>query len=290
VKKVRPLKLIRMERALTSRLSRAHVLVADDDVSLQETLRFGLDKQSFVIEDAACGAEAIERASKNVPDLLFLDLRLPDMSGLDVVRALRERGRYVPFVLMSAWLETSTVVEAMRLGALDALDKPLMIEQIDAVIRRHVDTGLRGPARAGREGSRPVAERWADYVVGACDSIDDLKTLADWARAVAVSNSVLCETCRLLGIRPSEARDLMRVTRALVRTTYEDAPIEAFLDIGDRRTRRALMERAGIRLANRRSTPQDLSEFLSRQRFVDQTNQGLRALRRMLVDGNRELN
>lgn len=110
-----------------------------------------------------------------------------------------------------------------------------------------------------------------------CLSDRDLKTLEDWANYAGVSYSTLTESCRLLGIGPHEARDLMRVLRAAVKAADLNWPLEALLDVSDRRTLNGLTERAGIGSAPESHGRSPL-EILSRQHFVDPNNPGIRAL------------
>jgi hypothetical protein len=125
-----------------------------------------------------------------------------------------------------------------------------------------------------------AAERWAGYVLRACDSEGDLKTLAEWARFAGVSYSSLRESCRLLGIRPRDARDLARVLRALVRSTHGADGIAALLDARDERTLASLMNRAALNRHSDRSVA--VTDFLESQDFVSRDNSGLVALSRLM--------
>ena len=128
---------------------------------------------------------------------------------------------------------------------------------------------------------RSTAERWAVRVLKASESDGDLKTIADWAMFVGVSYSSLCESCRLLSIRPHDARDFARILRVVIQSRLNDCQPEALLDVSDRRTLNRLVSRAGIRLDDRHRFT-SIDDFLRRQQFVDPNNQGLTALRRML--------
>ena len=127
-----------------------------------------------------------------------------------------------------------------------------------------------------------AAERWAMYVFRACAAVGDPKTLEAWAGCVGVSYSSLRESCSLLGIRPHDARDLTRMLRVVMRSTLDECPPSALLDVSDSRTLRSLLERSGVAAA---AYPVEVSveEFLSRQRFVPTSNAGLRALRTLLT-------
>jgi hypothetical protein len=126
---------------------------------------------------------------------------------------------------------------------------------------------------------RSVAERWAMLVVQACRSDGDLKTLADWAAFVGVSYSSLCEACRLVDVRPRDARDLARVLRAIVGSMRDRLDPGLLLDVRDRRTLRTLLKKAGIDV----KAGVSVEGFLNSQQFVAAHNVGLIALRRFLA-------
>jgi CheY-like chemotaxis protein len=126
---------------------------------------------------------------------------------------------------------------------------------------------------------RSAAERWAMLVLHACRSDGDLKTLADWAAFVGVSYSSLCEACRLIEVCPRDARDLVRVLRAIIKSTNDGVNPAVLLDVRDRRTLRTLQEKAGM-------VAQDIctsvEQFLNDQQFVARDNVGFIVLRRLL--------
>jgi hypothetical protein len=146
------------------------------------------------------------------------------------------------------------------------------------VVSAMLDTARRPPSRPAS-----TAERWAMYVFRACAAAGDLKTLEAWAECVGVSYSSLRESCSLLGIRPHDARDLTRMLRAVMRSTLDDCPPSALLDVSDSRTLRILLERSGVAGG---ACPVEISveQFLSRQRFVPTGNAGVRVLRKLLAN------
>lgn len=93
------------------------VLIIDDDRDTCEMIDTALRPLSVIMRRARFGAEAIALARSTRFDLMLIDLNLPDMSGTDIVRALRDDLLHVPFALVSGCLTVSTAVEAMRLGA-----------------------------------------------------------------------------------------------------------------------------------------------------------------------------
>ncbi len=133
-------------------------------------------------------------------------------------------------------------------------------------------------ARTGG-GHRPATspgERLARWIAAVVDSPDDLRTIVAWAHFVGVSVTTLCETCRLLGIQPHDARDLARILRALQLVRSQHGHLEALLDVSDRRTYRKLLARAALTGA----APVGLSvaELVARQTFIVADSECLTAL------------
>ena len=114
------------------------VLVVDDNTRNRKLARDVLDAAGFDTLEAATGVEALELAAEHEPDVILLDLRLPDMNGVEVVRQLREgeRTARIPVVAMSAislreqsdWLETA--------GFAGSLDKPINVRAFPDQVRR----------------------------------------------------------------------------------------------------------------------------------------------------------
>ena len=102
---------------------RAHILIVDDEPPIRRLLRTGLSTQGFEISDAANGAAALAALSRK-HDLVILDLGLPDINGLDVLRSVRERGDLTPVVILSSRGDEAGKVKAFELGADDYVTKP----------------------------------------------------------------------------------------------------------------------------------------------------------------------
>ena len=129
----------------------ARLLVVDDEPSIRELLTASLRFAGFEVLPAADGAEALKLAEQHRPDLVVLDIMLPDLDGFTVTRKLRERGRDVPVVFLTARDETSDKVTGLTVGGDDYVTKPFSLEEvvarIRAVLRR---TGVGGAPDTGR--------------------------------------------------------------------------------------------------------------------------------------------
>ena len=119
-----------------------NVLIVEDEPSYLEALQITLEPEGFAIATAADGRSGITSFEANQPDVVLLDLMLPDLSGLDVLRRIRQRAD-VPVIVVSAKSSEADVVTALELGADDYLTKPYssreLIARIRANTRRIVD-------------------------------------------------------------------------------------------------------------------------------------------------------
>jgi two-component system OmpR family response regulator len=136
---------------VTDRAPEARLLVVDDEPSIRELLTASLRFAGFEVFPAADGAEALKLAEQYRPDLVVLDIMLPDLDGFTVTRKLRERGRDVPVVFLTARDDTNDKVTGLTVGGDDYVTKPFSLEEvvarIRAVLRR---TGVGGRPDSGR--------------------------------------------------------------------------------------------------------------------------------------------
>ncbi len=110
------------------------VLVVDDEPPIRKLLRLGLSTQGYDILDAPSGKAALELIGQK-PDLIILDLGLPDVDGLELLRLMREKSEGVPIVVLSSRGEEAAKVQALDLGADDYVTKPFGMEELLARIR-----------------------------------------------------------------------------------------------------------------------------------------------------------
>ena len=109
------------------------MVVDDDEAILQVMERFGR-RAGFDVVSCATGSEAIAHMRRRRADLIMLDLRIPDVGGLDVLRAIREIDPQCQAVLMTGFASVDTAVEAIKLGARDYLTKPIDFARLDALL------------------------------------------------------------------------------------------------------------------------------------------------------------
>jgi two-component system KDP operon response regulator KdpE len=117
----------------------ARILIIDDEIQIRRLLRIGLESQGFEIKEARDGREGLEEIRGTKPDLVLLDLNLPDRTGLDVLRETRSWSD-VPFVAISVRNAEEDIVEILNAGADDYVVKPFrtgeLVARIMAALRR----------------------------------------------------------------------------------------------------------------------------------------------------------
>lgn len=110
------------------------ILIADDEKTIRNFLKVSLETQGYKCIEADCGAAALMLAASHNPDVLVLDLGLPDMDGVDVIKKLREVSQ-IPIIIVSARGHDREKVEALDAGADDYLTKPFSVPELLARIR-----------------------------------------------------------------------------------------------------------------------------------------------------------
>lgn len=110
------------------------VLIADDEKTIRSFLKISLETQGYKCIEAECGASTLMLAASNNPDILVLDLGLPDMDGVDVIKKLREISQ-IPIIIVSARGHDREKIEALDAGADDYLTKPFSVPELLARIR-----------------------------------------------------------------------------------------------------------------------------------------------------------
>ena len=123
---------------MTEREPGARLLIVEDDPRIATVLAKGLSKQGFKPESVSTGSQAIARIEAGGVDLLLLDLGLPDIDGLDVLRVLRDRGIAVPVIVITSRSDPRDRAAALDLGVGAYLMKPFAWADVWAAVRRGV--------------------------------------------------------------------------------------------------------------------------------------------------------
>jgi two-component system response regulator FixJ len=126
-----------------------HVHLVDDDEAIRRSASFMLRTSGYLVKTYASGVEFLGVAKDATPGCVLLDVRMPEVDGLEVQAALKERGILLPVVVMTGHGDINTAVEAMKLGAVDFIEKPFEkavllnaleagFERLDKSAKRHV--------------------------------------------------------------------------------------------------------------------------------------------------------
>jgi len=110
----------------------ANILIVDDETNIRLMLRTALKSEGYVIREARDGREAMEAIDREVPDLMILDLSMPALDGLGVLKELRgmRDERKPRIIVLTAYGSIPTAVKATRLGAVDFLEKPVSPDEV----------------------------------------------------------------------------------------------------------------------------------------------------------------
>jgi two-component system OmpR family response regulator len=123
----------------------ARVLVVDDEPNITELVAMALRYEGFTVQTAASGRDAISAVAAFAPALVILDIMLPDIDGIEVLRRLVAQGRRVPIIFLTAKDATEDKVHGLTVGGDDYVTKPFSIEELVArvrvVLRRHAGDG-----------------------------------------------------------------------------------------------------------------------------------------------------
>jgi DNA-binding NtrC family response regulator len=116
------------------------ILIVDDDGVMQETLSGVLRKRGYEIFSVGSGNEALSMIKKNVIDLILLDMRLPDIDGLEVLKKIKEFDTEILVIMMTAFSDVQTAVLAMKSGAYDYINKPFELDELKLLIEKGLET------------------------------------------------------------------------------------------------------------------------------------------------------
>ena len=118
---------------------KARVLIVDDEPRMAASLRTALERSGYECECAGNGVEALLALEARRADVVVSDRRMPEMDGLELLREVKARYGELPFVMMTAYADVPSAVEAMRAGAFDYVAKPFDNDEIRAQVARAVE-------------------------------------------------------------------------------------------------------------------------------------------------------
>jgi two-component system nitrogen regulation response regulator NtrX len=118
---------------------KSRILVIDDEAAIRDSLRMILEYEGYEFLGAASGQDGLAMVERENPDLVFLDIKMPGMDGLEVLQRIKAADETVPVVMISGHATVTTAVDATKLGALDFIEKPLASERVLVTIRNAID-------------------------------------------------------------------------------------------------------------------------------------------------------
>ena len=161
------------------------ILVIDDEAGIRDSLRMILEYEGYACVLAATGEEGLALARSEAPDIVFCDIKMPGMDGLDVLARLKQQDESLPVVMISGHGTVATAVEATKLGALDFIEKPLSSERVLLTVRNSLNA-----SRLEQENRRLRGAEDARYnIVGQSPAL--LQVLDAVGRAAPTNATVL---------------------------------------------------------------------------------------------------
>lgn len=190
---------------------------------------------------------------------VLLDLNLPDQRGVDVLRVIRNRGDLTPVVVLTGAGTIPAVVEAMKLGVLELLEKPVRLAQLETVVQLLAFTAAQRPS-----GQDQPVDRLVIAVMTVVRNGVDVATVREWAALIGRSESSLYALCEAAGVPAKAVLDLARLLRVNRSFKFDDR--FDGLSSADPRTVHRLLQRAGLtEVAVQRHSA---SELLARQKLM----------------------
>jgi two-component system nitrogen regulation response regulator GlnG len=180
--------------AFESEPTMAHLLLIDDDQALvPEQLKRTFPSPAHRVEVADTGAAGLAHVRTDPPDVVLLDLRLPDQSGLDVYQQIRSIDARIPVIFVTMAKGADAAIEAMKQGAYDYLFKPLDLHQLRSVVTEAVDVGLRMRAPTVIAPDRPEDDV-EGAVIGSCPAMREVYKAIGRIAAQNVTTLITGET------------------------------------------------------------------------------------------------
>src|SRR5436309_125256 len=166
------------------------ILVVDDERSMRELLAIVLKREGYEVLLAENGRTALETLAREAIDLLITDIKMPDMSGVEVLRAAKQADQDVLGIMITAFASTETAVEAMRLGACDYLSKPFDIDLLKMKVREKVENRQLRRENVLLKRTLGLTHRFAN-IIGRSEAIIEVFKLIE---TVARTNSTILLT------------------------------------------------------------------------------------------------
>ncbi len=120
-------------------MAQKQVLIADDDASIRSLLRQLLTEEGLTVIDAATGVEVVDKVKERSPDLVIMDIRMPELDGIEALSRIKASSPQTAVLVMTAFGSSNAAIRAMELGAYDYITKPFDLDRITHTVRRVLD-------------------------------------------------------------------------------------------------------------------------------------------------------
>ncbi len=174
------------------------ILVVEDEDGLRNSLQLELTRLGHECQSVESGNQFLRAIGEFSPDVAVIDLRLPDLDGLDLVRSIRADGVEIPIIVITAYASIPSAVAAMKEGATEYLEKPFDLDQLALVIERSLETSrLRGRLEAYERAASSQAGQVE--IVGESEAIKRVLEMAERAASPGLERAGEMPTVLLLG-------------------------------------------------------------------------------------------
>ncbi len=122
-------------------MEKAKILIIDDEKLLRWSLEQNLTKEEYIVLSAESGMKGLKLLSEEEPDIVLLDIHLPDISGIDILEQIKKEKKHPIVIMITAFGDIETAVKAIKLGAYDFVEKPFNLDKLKILLSKAVETG-----------------------------------------------------------------------------------------------------------------------------------------------------
>ncbi|MDX1763801.1 MAG: sigma-54 dependent transcriptional regulator [bacterium] len=159
-------------------MAQARILIVDDEKLIRWSLRENLEKLDYEVLTAATGEDALEIINQQLPDLILQDIKLPGMSGMEILERVKKIRQESLVIMMTAYGDVNTTVKAMKLGAYDFVEKPFDLEKLKLTVAKALDTvHLKEKVSAYKDRDRAIYEK--NNIIGATPVMKNVLNLVE---------------------------------------------------------------------------------------------------------------